>query len=143
MLEIDGSYGEGGGQLLRTSVALSAITGQSVHLRHIRARRTNPGLAPQHLAAVKAVASLCGAEAKGLEVKSQEIVFRPGPLRGGEFHFSVGTAGSISLVLQAALPVAVSSGERIQMTVSGGTDVRAAPPMDYLRHVLLPLLSDE
>lgn len=141
MHEIDGSYGEGGGQLLRTAVALSAITGKSVHVRNIRANRTNPGLAPQHLTAVMAVAKLCGAEAEGLKVKSREILFHPGRLRGGRFGISVGTAGSITLVLQAALPVAVACGERIWLRITGGTDVRAAPPLDYFRHVLLPLLS--
>jgi RNA 3'-terminal phosphate cyclase (ATP) len=141
MLEIDGSYGEGGGQLLRTAVALAAITRRSVHVRNIRADRSNPGLAPQHLAAVKAVASLCGAEVEGLEVHSREIRFKPGSLRGGRFDFPVGTAGSITLVLQAALPVAIACGERVSMHITGGTDVRAAPPLDYFRHVLLPLLS--
>jgi RNA 3'-terminal phosphate cyclase (ATP) len=141
MHEIDGSYGEGGGQLLRSAVALAAITGRSVHLRNIRAKRSNPGLAPQHLAAVKAVASLCNAEVDGLEVRSREIHFRPGSLRGGRFDFPVGTAGSITLVLQAALPVAIVCGERVSMHITGGTDVRAAPPLDYFRHVLLPLLS--
>ena len=141
MHEIDGSYGEGGGQLLRTAVALAAITGRPVHLRNIRAKRSNPGLAPQHLAAVKAVASLCNAEVEGLEVHSREIRFRPGSLRGGRFDFPVGTAGSITLVLQAALPVALACGERASMHITGGTDVRAAPPLDYFRHVLLPLLS--
>ncbi len=141
MREIDCSYGEGGGQLLRTSVALAAITEQSVYLYNIRAKRSNPGLAPQHLTAVKAVATLCGAEVEGLEVRSREISFRPGPLRGDRFDFSVGTAGSITLVLQAALPVAVACGEALQMNITGGTDVRAAPPLDYFRYVLLPLLS--
>lgn len=141
MREIDGSYGEGGGQLLRTAVALAAITGNAVHIRNIRAKRSNPGLAPQHLTAVRAVAALCGAEVDGLAVKSPEILFRPGPLRGGHFDFQVGTAGSITLVLQAALPVAIASGENLSMRVTGGSDVRAAPPLDYIRHVLLPLLA--
>ncbi|SEK81581.1 RNA 3'-terminal phosphate cyclase [Nitrosovibrio tenuis] len=140
MREIDGSYGEGGGQLVRTSVALAAITGQSVHLYNIRAKRNNPGLAPQHLTAVKAVAALCGAVVEGLEVKSREIVFLPGSLRGGQFNFHIGTAGSITLVLQAVLPVAATCGERVLMNITGGTDVRAAPPLDYFRCILLPLL---
>lgn len=140
MREIDGSYGEGGGQLLRTSVALAAITGQSLRVYNIRAKRSNPGLAPQHLTAVKAVAALCGAQAEGLEVKSREIIFRPGRLRGGEFDFPVGTAGSVTLVLQAALPAAIACGEKLRMNISGGTDVRAAPPLDYFRYVLLPLV---
>lgn len=141
MREIDGSYGEGGGQLLRTAVALSAITGEAVHVRSIRANRSNPGLAPQHLTAVMAVARLCSAETEGLEVKSRETLFRPGQLGGGRYDFSVGTAGSITLVLQAALPVAVACDERSWLHISGGTDVRAAPPLDYFRLVLLPLLS--
>lgn len=103
MIEIDGSYGEGGGQLLRTAVALAAITGQALRVRNVRARRSNPGLAAQHLAAVKAVAALCDAAVEGLQVKSQEIVFRPDRLRGGQFQFDVGTAGSMTLVLQAVL----------------------------------------
>lgn len=140
MREIDGCYGEGGGQLLRTAVALAAITGETIRLHNIRAKRSNPGMAAQHVAAVKAVAALCGAEVEGLHVKSTELLFHPGPLRGGHFHFPVGTAGSITLVMQAALPVAIASGEATAMHISGGTDVRAAPPLDYFRYVLLPLL---
>lgn len=141
MIEIDGSYGEGGGQLLRTAVALAAITGQALRVRNVRARRSNPGLAAQHLAAVKAVAALCDAEVEGLQVKSQEIVFHPDRLRGGQFQFDVGTAGSMTLVLQAVLPVALMCKERLVMGITGGTDVRAAPPLDYFRYVFLPLLS--
>jgi RNA 3'-phosphate cyclase len=141
MLELDGSYGEGGGQLLRTACALAAITGTPLYLRHIRARRDPPGLAPQHLAAVKAVAALCDAAAEGLALRSQEIVFRPGRLRGGSFRFDVGTAGSIPLVLQACLPAAFAAGAPVRMRLTGGTDVRAAPPLDYLRFVFLPLLA--
>lgn len=141
MREIDGSHGEGGGQLVRTAVALAAITAQPVRVYNMRARRSNPGLAPQHLAAVKAIASLCGAEVDGLTVKSREIVFRPGALKGGQFDFPVGTAGSITLMLQAVLPVAICCAEPSHIMVSGGTDVRAAPPMDYFRYLLLPWLS--
>lgn len=140
MREIDGCYGEGGGQLLRTAVALAAITGETIRLHNIRAKRSKPGMAAQHVAAVKAVAALCGAEVEGLQVKSTQLLFRPGLLRGGQFHIPVGTAGSIPLVLQAALPVAIASGAATAMHISGGTDVRAAPPLDYLRYVLLPLL---
>jgi RNA 3'-phosphate cyclase len=140
MRKIDGSYGEGGGQLVRTSVALAAITGQSVHLYNIRAKRNNPGLAPQHLTGVKAVAALCGAVVEGVEARTREIIFRPGPLRGGQFDFHVGTAGSITLVLQAVLPVAATCGEPVLMNITGGTDVHAAPPLDYFRYILLPLL---
>ncbi|MFZ5595288.1 MAG: RNA 3'-terminal phosphate cyclase [Pseudomonadota bacterium] len=141
MLAIDGAYGEGGGQLLRTAVALAAITGNPVHLRNIRARRRNPGLAAQHLTAVRAVADLCGAEVEGLALHSSELVLQPGPLRGGDYHWDVGTAGSITLVLQAALPVALRCTERVRLHITGGTDVRAAPPLDYFRHLFLPLLA--
>jgi RNA 3'-phosphate cyclase len=141
MLEIDGSYGEGGGQLVRTACALSALTGSAFRIVNIRARRSPPGLAPQHLAAVRAVASLCGAEVGGLALRTAEFVFRPGPIRAGEFRFDVGTAGSITLVLQACLPVAFAAPSPVSMVITGGSDVRAAPPLDYFRFVLLPLLA--
>jgi len=140
VIEIDGSYGEGGGQLLRTAAALAAITGTAVTITNVRAKRANPGLAAQHLTAVKAVATLCDAEVDGLALKSQRLAFRPRRLRGGEFQFDVGTAGSITLVLQALLPALIHSGERVRVRIIGGTDVRAAPPLDYFEHVLLALL---
>ncbi|MFN7085692.1 MAG: RNA 3'-terminal phosphate cyclase [Burkholderiales bacterium] len=141
MLEIDGSHGEGGGQLLRTAVALAALTGSAIRCHSIRVRRDKPGLAPQHLAAVHAVAELCGARVDGLTVRSLEITFAPRGVRGGEFAFDVGTAGSVTLVLQALLPVMVAAGQDFRVRVSGGTDVRGAPPLDYLREVLLPLVA--
>ncbi len=137
---IDGSYGEGGGQLLRTTVALAAVTGESVRVARVRANRTKPGLAPQHLTAVRALADLCGAEVEGLQIGSSEITFRPGRMLGGQFRFDVGTAGSIPLVLQAVLPAALASGKTYELHLIGGTDVRMAPPLDYLRLVLLPML---
>jgi RNA 3'-terminal phosphate cyclase (ATP) len=140
MKVIDASYGEGGGQLLRTAVALAALTGTAVHLRAIRMKRDPPGLAPQHLAAVRAVAAISGARCEHLALRSTELSFAPGPLRQGDFVFDVGTAGCIALVLQALLPVAVAAPAPFRLTVTGGTDVRAAPPIDYLRTVLLPLL---
>jgi RNA 3'-phosphate cyclase len=141
MLEVDGSYGEGGGQVVRTAVALAAITGQGVCLDHVRLKRDRPGLAPQHLAAVRAVASLCDARCEGLELRSRAFTFLPGRLHGGDFRFDVGTAGSITLVLQALLPVLMRAPGPSRVVVSGGTDVRAAPPLDYLRYVLLGLLA--
>jgi RNA 3'-phosphate cyclase len=141
MREIDGSFGEGGGQLVRTACALAAITGTALRLHNIRARRAPSGLAPQHLAAVRAVASLCQAEVEGLELRASQIVFRPRHIQGGEYRFEVGTAGSIPLVLQAALPVALHADAASILHVTGGTDVRAAPTTDYLRQVLVPLLA--
>ncbi|HLB68299.1 MAG TPA: RNA 3'-terminal phosphate cyclase, partial [Thermoplasmata archaeon] len=106
VLEIDGSHGEGGGQILRMAVALSALTSTPVRITNIRAKRKNPGLAAQHLTAVEAVGMLCNASAEGLAIGSRTIEFHPGPLRSGSFSFDVGTAGSITLVLQACLPAA-------------------------------------
>ena len=141
MIEVDGSTGEGGGQLLRTAVALSALSGVPVRIRKIRAGRPNPGLAPQHVAAVQAVAALSNAEVDGLEPGSAEVTFRPGTLAGGRHRFDVGTAGSVTLVLQACLPVAFRTSEGARITVSGGTDVQWSPPFDYLDRVFLPLLA--
>jgi RNA 3'-phosphate cyclase len=140
VLEIDGCYGEGGGQLLRTAVALAAVTGREIALRNIRAKRDKPGLAPQHLSAVRAVATLCDARVEGLELRSQTLRFAPGALLGGEHRVDIGTAGCVSLVLQALLPAMAASGRSCAVTVTGGTDVRQAPSIDYLAHVLLPLL---
>ena len=140
MLEIDGSYGEGGGQLLRTAVALAAVTGREIAIRNIRAKRDKPGLAPQHLAAVRAVAALCEAQVEGLELRSQALRFAPRALSGGEHRFDVGTAGCVTLVLQALLPAMVASGRSVSVTVTGGTDVRQAPSIGYFANILLPLL---
>ncbi len=140
MLKIDGNYGEGGGQLLRLAVALSAITSLEVRITNIRARRDKPGLAPQHLTGVQAVGQLCNARIEGLDLRSQEIVFEPAMLRGGEYRFDVGTAGSITLVLQALLPVMLTAPAPCKVHITGGTDIRQAPAADYLREVLIRLI---
>jgi len=117
--------GEGGGQLLRYSVALAAVMGVDLKVVNIRAKRSNPGLRPQHLNAVKAIASMVGADGEGLRVGSTEIVFRPRRRpRGGRYNIDIGTAGSISLLLQALLPVLVSSDSPVELTVRGGTTVK-------------------
>ncbi len=140
-LAIDGSYGEGGGQLSRCAVSLAAITCRSLYLRNIRGKRQKPGLMAQHLAALNAVAALSGGILEGAELGATEIRFRPRRISGGEDHFAVGTAGSIALVLQALLPVALHADEPVRMTITGGTDVKMAPPIDYLRLVFLPWLA--
>lgn len=137
MIEIDGSWGEGGGQLVRTAVALAAITGTAIRVCNVRAKRGRPGLAPQHLAAVRAVAAICDAHTDDLALHAGAFTFSPRTLKGGEFRFEIGTAGSITLVLQAVLPVLIASGAGARVTVSGGTDVRQAPPVDYLAEVML------
>jgi RNA 3'-terminal phosphate cyclase (ATP) len=123
------------------AVALAAVTGREIEVRNIRAKRDKPGLAPQHLAAVRAVATLCRGQVEGLSLRSPEVRFSPGRLSGGEYRFDVGTAGSISLVLQAVLPALIAGGRVAAVTVTGGTDVRQAPPIGYLQNVILPLLA--
>ncbi|MEM3712286.1 MAG: RNA 3'-terminal phosphate cyclase [Thermoproteota archaeon] len=141
LLEIDGSMGEGGGQVLRTAVALSALLKKPIRVFNIRAKRSNPGLRPQHLAAVKAVASLTGARVDGLEVGSKQIFFNPGEIKSSDIELDVGTAGSISLVLQAMMPVLAFSPKRVDLVLKGGTDNPRAPPIDYVKEVLLKNLS--
>ncbi len=141
LVEIDGSMGEGGGQILRTSIALAAITGRPLRIFNIRAKRSNPGLRPQHLTAVRAIAALSGGRLEGDRVGSMELRFTPGRIRGGRYRFDVGTAGSVSLVLQALLPVMAYADGPITVEIRGGTDVPMAPTIDYIREVLRPLLA--
>ncbi|HNS52357.1 MAG TPA: RNA 3'-terminal phosphate cyclase [Anaerolineae bacterium] len=147
-MEIDGSQGEGGGQILRTALALAALTGEPLEVRRIRAGRRKPGLQPQHLTAVRAAAKICSARVEGDILDSQEIAFAPqSPPRPGTYVFDVqqaakgGSAGATSLVLQAVLlPLALAGGPS-QITLRGGTHVAWSPPYDYLKHVLLPMLA--
>ena len=140
MIEIDGSQGEGGGQVLRTSVAMSALSGQTVHIKNIRAGRKEPGLRPQHLKAVEAISLLCDGEENGLRVGSTELTFRPCQIKARRLMLDVGTAGSATLVLQALLPVALSAPGEVTVEVSGGTDVRWAPTADYFKHIFCMFL---
>ncbi len=141
MMEIDGSFGEGGGQILRTSVSVSAVTSQPVRIFNIRAKRPNPGLAPSHITSLEAVAQIADAEVDGLYPGSKEIVFKPQQLTGGEFEFDVGTAGSISLILQACLIPAALSKRTVRLDIRGGTDVKWSPPIDYMRLVHAPMIA--
>lgn len=136
MIEIDGSYGEGGGQLVRTAVALSAVTGKAIRIVKARAKRSNPGLAPQHLAAVRSVAEVCAADTEGLELRTVSFTFSPRKVKGGTYRFDIGTAGSVTLVLQALMPALLASGEAARVVVTGGTDIWQAPPADYLAQVM-------
>ncbi|MGQ0798195.1 MAG: RNA 3'-terminal phosphate cyclase [Methanobacteriota archaeon] len=140
MITVDGAHGEGGGQILRTAVALSALTGQSCRVVDIRSGRPNPGLAAQHVTAIRAVADLCSAAVEGIEVGSKEIVFRPGTIGAGRHTYDVGTAGSATLVLQACLPVVLQAPGSTHLRIIGGTDVKWSPPVDYFAKVFLPLL---
>ena len=140
MIEIDGSYGEGGGALLRISAALSALTGKSIHVTDIRAKRPEKGLMPQHLTALKAVALISKADHQGLKLGSTEITFQPGELEGGEYQLDIGTAGSMTLLLQCFLIPAAFAEDLVKITLKGGTDVRWSPPVDYLSNVTIPIL---
>ena len=140
MLRIDGSYGEGGGQILRTATALSVITNKPVEIINIRSNRPDPGIKPQHYVAIKSIEELCGGESTGLEIGSSRIMFKPGEVKGGNYKFDVGTAGSITLVFQALLLSALKTHEPLTVTVKGGTDVKWAPSWDYFNQVFLCLL---
>jgi len=139
--DIDGSQGEGGGQLLRNAVALAAIHGSPIRVYNIRRKRKNPGLRPQHLHAVKLVGRLCGAEMMGLKENSMEIQFSPKLIRGGSFSIDIGTAGSITLLLQCVLPVLAFTQVKSTLKITGGTSVKWAPPVPYMTNVFLPILS--
>ena len=139
-VEIDGSIGEGGGQVLRASIAYAAVCGKTLRIFNIRAKRDNPGLRPQHLIAVKTVSTLCDGRVNGLEVGSQEITFIPSEIKGGKINFSIGTAGSTTLVLQALIPVALFANEEVFVTLEGGTNNKWAPQIDYLKNIFLPLI---
>jgi RNA 3'-terminal phosphate cyclase (ATP) len=142
MLIIDGSTGEGGGQILRSSLALSLVTGTPVKVHSIRARRARPGLMRQHLTAVRAAAEVGQAEVSGGELGSREIVFRPqGKAQPGTYTFNVGSAGSTTLVLQTVLPALIAASGPSQLTLEGGTHNPMAPPFDFLEKAFLPLLA--
>jgi len=140
LIEIDGSIGEGGGQLVRTSVALATLLGKGIHIRNVRAKRSPPGFRAQHLTGVKAVATIADADVRGLEIGSQDLVFEPHRRLSGSFIFDVGTAGSISLVLQALMPAAAFAPNQTRFNLIGGTNVRWSPSIDYVPRVLLPTL---
>jgi len=140
LLTLDGSQGEGGGQILRTALGLSLVTGQPFVISQIRAGRERPGLQRQHLAAVHAAATIGKADVSGAEVGSRTLRFRPGTVTPGSYTFAVGTAGSATLVLQTILPALITAPERTSLTLEGGTHNAWAPPYDFLEKSFLPLL---
>ena len=140
-IHIDGSTGEGGGQILRSSLSLSMITGQPVRIEHIRAKRPKPGLMRQHLACVLAAQSVSGAQVSGAELGSQTLVFAPGALQPGEHAFAIGSAGSCLLVLQTVLPALMLADAPSQLKLSGGTHNPLAPNFHFIERAFLPLLA--
>jgi len=140
MIEIQGDILEGGGQIIRTSISLAAVIGEQIRITKIRHKRPNPGLQPQHVTATKAIATLCNAQTEGLTQGSTELIFKPNGHRSGKFKFDVGTAGSIPLVLQALMPCIAFSPDHLELEITGGTDVKWSPPIDYIRLITLPTL---
>lgn len=137
LVKIDGSQGEGGGQILRTAISLSAITGKPIEVSNIRANRTNPGLRPQHLAGIRIIADLFNAKSENLKVGAEWIRFSPSDkFEGGSIKFDIGTAGSIPLILMTVVPAVSLSNNSLQIEVTGGTDVKASPTIDYIKHIV-------
>lgn len=139
---VDGGTGEGGGQILRTSLTLSCITGKSLHIENIRAARRNPGLANQHLSCVRAACQICNGQSQGATKGSQVLDFVPGPVRSGDYHFDIGSAGSASLVIQTLLPALFLADNPSTVTVKGGTHNPMAPPFDFLDETFLPAIEN-
>jgi RNA 3'-terminal phosphate cyclase (ATP) len=138
---IDGSEGEGGGQIMRTSLTLSCITGRSLHIENIRAARRNPGLAKQHLSCVRAACKICNGKSQGATKGSKALDFQPGPVRSGDYHLDIGSAGSASLVIQTILPALFLADKPSTVTVRGGTHNPMAPPFDFLNETFLPTIT--
>jgi RNA 3'-terminal phosphate cyclase (ATP) len=140
MITIDGSMGEGGGQVLRTALALSLVTAQPFVIERIRARRAKPGLARQHLTCVEAAAAVGRARVEGAELGSQRLVFKPVSVHAGDYRFSIGTAGSTTLVLQTVLPALLRAGAASEVMLGGGTHNPLAPPFEFLQLAFAPAL---
>jgi RNA 3'-terminal phosphate cyclase (ATP) len=140
MIEIDGSEGEGGGQILRSALSLAMCTQQPFRIANIRANREKPGLLRQHLTALMAAAEICGAQVQGAAMGSREVTFRPGNVRGGDYLFDIGTAGSCTLVLQTVLPPLLTADAASRIRVIGGTHNPFSPPFDFLQRAFAPLL---
>lgn len=137
---IDGSYGEGGGQILRTSLSLAALTGRPLKLVNIRGKRKKPGLRPQHLTGVKACAAVSGAKVADARLGKQNLTFKPKEISGGSYNFRIPTAGAATLVLQAILPPLWKAKGESSLLVGGGTHVPWSPPFHYLAEVFVPTL---
>jgi RNA 3'-phosphate cyclase len=140
MITIDGSYGEGGGQILRTSIALSILTQKTIRVENIRAKRPQPGIKPQHYTVLSLLKSLSDAETSGLTIGSSQVTFTPKQLKDGSYCFDVGTAGSVVLIGQTIFFALLKTKKKVSIQLTGGTDVKWAPSWDYFFYVFLPLL---
>lgn len=141
MIIIDGSEGEGGGQIVRNACALSLVTGEPVRITNVRARRSRPGLMRQHVTAIEAACAIGNAECEGLAVGSSELTFRPGRVVPGDYRFAVGTAGSTGLVLQTVLMPLVLADNPSRLVLEGGTHNMLAPPFDFIARAFLPIIN--
>ena len=135
-LKINGAHGEGGGQIIRSAITLSCITKRPIHIENIRKNRKVSGLKPQHLTAIKILKKISDSKVVGDEIGSTELKFIPGEIKNSKLFEDVGTAGSISLILQVLIPIVAISQKRLELTVKGGTDVQWSPTMDYTQHIL-------
>ena len=136
-LKINGGHGEGGGQIVRSAITLSCITGQPIHLENIRKNRKKRGLKPQHLTAIRILQKISNSKIVGAEIGSSELRFIPGEIKEKELIEDIGTAGSISLVLQMIIPILAISNKKFKLTLRGGTNVRWSPSIEYTKYVLL------
>ena len=141
LIEIDGSFGEAGGQIIRSSLTLSAITQKPVKIINIRAKRSKPGLQAQHLTACKAVRNVCRGTLENAELGSSELIFHPGEIVGGEYEFNIGTAGSVTLVAQTLLPILLFAKKESKIKIIGGTHVIRSPSYDYFEKIFLPAIT--
>jgi RNA 3'-terminal phosphate cyclase (ATP) len=141
MLEFDGSFGEGGGQVLRTSLSLSCLLNKPFRIFNIRKKRKKPGLMPQHLMGIRSLKLISSARVEGDSQGSTELVFEPDEIKAGDYFFDIGTAGSTSLLLQAILPPLIFANNRSSLTLKGGTHVPLSPPFHYISEVFIPLLN--
>ena len=141
MVEIDGGFGEGGGQIIRTALSLSALSGVPFRIRNIRGKRPRPGLRAQHVAAVRAIRAISGARVEGDAIDSRTLGFAPGTVKGGAYTFDIGTAGSTTLVLETLLPPLLFAGTESHLILKGGTHVPISPPFDFIGGLFFPLLA--
>jgi RNA 3'-terminal phosphate cyclase (ATP) len=141
MIEIDGSFGEGGGQLLRTSLSLSCLLNKPFHIFNIRKKRKKPGLMPQHLMGIRSLKLISNAKVEGDSQGSTELLFEPGEVKAGDYVFDIGTAGSTSLLLQALIPPLIFAKHKSSLTLKGGTHVPFSPSFHYISQVFIPFLN--
>jgi len=141
LIVIDGGFGEGGGQIVRTAIALSAVTGTPLQIRDIRVGRSQPGLKAQHVKAIETVGRLSRAEYRGVDIGSTEVTFTPHRITGGAMRVDIGTAGSIPLLMQSVAPLGLVASDRITLRLIGGTDVAWSPSIDYMVYVFFEALS--